>query len=432
MSPNAVGIIGIIILIFLLFARMEIGFAMAFVGFLGFAYLGGLNAAFGILATVPYRSLADYTVSVVPLFIFMGLIVSSTGISKDLYRTSYKWVGHMPGGLAIATIGACAAFAAICGESMAEAATMGKVAVPEMKKYNYGTKLATGCVAAGGTLGILIPPSLGFILYAIITQQSVGLLFMAGILPGILLTLLFIVAVVVITKRNPQLGPAGPKVGLSEKIRSLKQTWGMFSLFVFIMGGIYVGIFTPTEAGALGAFGAIVITLVSRQLNWIVFKYCLRETGQIASMIAALIVGAFIFVRFLAISKLPFALAGFVAGLDLNPYMILLLIVFIYLLLGMFLDILSAIILTVPVIYPTIIAMGFDPIWFGVVMVLVMELGLITPPVGMNVFVIAGVTNTPPSTVFLGVIPFVLAIIACIVIVTVFPQIATFIPNLVR
>jgi tripartite ATP-independent transporter DctM subunit len=427
-----VGIIGISILVILLFARMWIGFAMAFIGFLGFAYIGGFDAALGVLATVPYRYIADYTVSMVPLFIFMGIVASNTGIAEDLYRSAYKCVGQFPGGLALATVGACASFAAICAESMAEAATMGSVAVPEMKKYKYDPSLATGCVAAGGTLGILIPPSLAFVLYSILTQESVGMLFMAGILPGIILSSLFIIIILVLCLRNKTMGPPGPKTSFREKIVSLKYTWGMLALFLLVMGGIYAGIFTPTEAGAIGAFGALVIGGIGRRLRVQNVVASMLQTGQITAMIVVMIIGAFIFMRFLAISKLPFALAGFVSGLAMQKYLIFVIIIFVYIILGMFLDVISAVILTVPIIFPTIVSMGFDPIWFGVIIVLVIEMGLITPPVGMNVFVLAGVTNVPMSVIFRGVVPFFFAMILCIIIISIFPQIALFLPGLMK
>ena len=432
MSPETVGIIGLIALVVLLLGRMWVGFAMAFVGFLGFAYLSGVQGALAVLGTVPYSSIGDYIISVVPLFIFMGLIASHSGISADLYRSAYKWFGHFPGGLAIATVPACAGFAAICGESMAQAATIGNVAVPEMRKYKYNEALATGVVAAGGTLGILIPPSLGFIFYAILTEQSVGMLFMAGILPGILLSALFMIVIVLMCLKNKELGPPGPRTTFKEKILSLKDTWAMLTLFAVVMVGIYTGIFTPTEAGAAGAFGAIVISALGRKLTKDNFIAALKNTGEITAMIMALIIGAFVFMRFLAISKLPFALAELVKILPLPTYVVFALIILVYLLMGMFLDIQAAEILTVPIIFPTIQALGFDPIWFGVVMVLVLELGLITPPVGMNVFVLSGVTGTPLGTIFRGVVPFVISIIVCIVIITIFPDIALFIPNLMR
>lgn len=432
MSPHIVGIIGIIILVILLLLRMPIAFAMAFIGFLGFAYLGGVDAAFGVLGKVSYRTVADYNVSLVPLFILMGAVASNMGISGDLYYTGYRWLGQLSGGLAMATIAGCAGFAAVCGSSMATAVTMGRVALPEMKKYNYNPALASGCVAAGGTLGILIPPSMGFILYGILTGESIGMLFMAGILPGIILASLFIITITVVTRGNPQMGPPGPRTSFRDKIVSLKYTWMMLALFGLIMGGIYLGVFTPTEAGAIGAFGAIIISVIGRRFNRKKFVASLLEAGQTTAMILLILVGAMIFMRFLAISKLPFMLADFVSGLPLPSYTIFIAIVFIYIILGMFLDIISAEALTIPILFPVVIAMGFNPIWFGVIMVLVMEMGLITPPVGMNVFCLAGVTDIPLTTIFRGVLPFVAAMVVCIAIVAIFPQVALFIPNMMK
>ncbi|HJX12970.1 MAG TPA: TRAP transporter large permease [Dehalococcoidales bacterium] len=430
MSPEVVGIIGLAVLIVLLFLRMWIGFAMAFVGFFGYAFLEGFKPAFGIVGTVPYSTVAFYPVTVVPLFILMGVIVANTGVSGDLYNAAYKWVGHLRGGLAMATILACAGFAAITGSSSAGAVTMGKVALPEMKRYQYDDSMATGCVASGGTLGILIPPSLGFILYGILTEQSVGMLFMAGILPGLLLTALFIITIVVITARRPQAGPPGPKTGFKEKVISLKQTWQVLVLFLLVLGGIYLGVFTPTEAGAVGAFGAILITLLTRRLTSRIFVDSILDAGLTTAMVLMLLIGAFISMRFLAVTKLPFLLAETIGQLQLSPYALITAITIFYLIVGMFLDIFSGITLTLPIIYPTITALGFDPIWFGVLMVLVMEMGLVTPPVGLNVFVLAGVTDVPLSTIFRGVLPFVAAMIICVIIITLFPEIALFIPSM--
>jgi len=429
-SPELVGIIGIVILIILLLFRMTIGLAMALVGFLGFAYISGFKPALGILATQPYSVVANYTISVVPLFLLMGSIAANTGIGTDLYKTAYKWLGQLKGGLAMATIGACSLFAAICGSSIATSVTIGKVALPEMKKYGYDSALATGSVAAGGTLGILIPPSLGFILYAILTEQSVGLLFIAGILPGILLTLLFITQIGIQVTWKASLGPTGPKTSFLEKIVSLKSTYAMVALFLFVMGGIYFGFFTPTEAGALGVFGAVVISIIRRKLTFKNSGQSLLQTSISTAMVLLMLVGAMIFMRFLAVSKLPFMLATFVTELAVPPIVILSLIVLIYIILGMFLDIISSMILTVPIIFPAIIAMGFDPIWFGVIVVLCMELGMITPPVGLNVFALAAVTDVPLTTVFRGTLPFALTLMIGIILVIIFPQIALFLPRL--
>ncbi|MBN1849665.1 MAG: TRAP transporter large permease [Deltaproteobacteria bacterium] len=430
MSHELIGVIGIVAVVLLLMARMWIGLAMAMVGFLGLLFLKGMDSALGVLGTVPYKYVAFYPMSAIPLFIFMAMLISNTGIGTSLFNTAHKWLGQLRGGLAMASVFASGGLAAIMGDSVAEVVTMGRIAVPEMKRYHYDWKLATGSVAAGGTLGILIPPSLGFILYGILTEQSVGRLFMAGIIPGILLTFLFMVTIWVITLFRPMAGPPGPKTCLREKVISLKGTWHVLILFILIIGGIYAGVFTPTEAGGVGAFGALVISAVSGRLTFKMLLDSLLEATKITTMIMLLIVGAYTLMKFLAMSKLPFMLADTIGALSLSPYAVFTGIIILYLFLGMFLDIFSAIVLTIPMIFPIVNKMGFDPIWFGVVMVLVMEMGLITPPVGLNVFALAGVTDIPLHTIFRGVLPFVVAMIICIVLLVVFPQIALFLPGL--
>lgn len=430
MSPNIVGLLGIALLIILLFSRMWVGATMAFVGFFGYAYLSGITGALGIVSTLPYMTIADYLITVLPLFILMGNIVSETGICGDLYTTGHKWMGSLPGGLAMGTIGACAGFAAITGTSLACAITFGKIAIPEMKRFKYNTKLASGCVAAGSGLGVLIPPSIGFILYSILTEESVGLLFMAGVLPGILLALFYMITIFIVCKRNPIMGPPGEKIGIRQKIASLKFTWAVISLFLFVMGGIYMGVFTPNEAGAIGSVGAIIVTLIGKRLKWRLLVKSFLDSVEVTAMIVVLICGAMIFMRFLAITMLPTVVSEFVAGLELSRFLIFTLIVVFYVLCGMFLDVVASIMLTIPIIYPTITALGFDPIWFGVIVVLIMEMGMITPPIGMNVFVLSGVTNIPIGTIFRGIIPFFICQLVFIIFLTAFPDIALILPKL--
>lgn len=429
MSPELIGLIGVVVLVLLIFMRVWIGVAMAAVGFLGFAYITSLKNALLILGSVPYNYIANETIAAVPLFILMGVTVSNTGVASDLYRTAYKWLGQLRGGLAISTVVACGGFAAISGSSAATAATMGKMALPEMKKYNYDLKLAAGAVAAGGTIGILIPPSMGFILYGILTELSIGKLFMSGIIPGILEILFYVGVVIVMCRFNPRLGPAGPSVGFWEKLASLKYTWPMLVLFLLVMGGIYGGWFTPTEAGAVGAFGAIVISSIVRKLTRDNFFASALEAAQNTAMIVFLLAGAFIFMKFMAVSRLPDWLAGIAGGLAFPPLIILLLILLLYIVLGMFLDIISAIVLTLPVVFPVILSLGFDPIWYGVIMVRVMEVGLITPPVGLNAFILAGVTETPLGTIFRGVVPFIIADLLHIALLIAFPVLSLFLPS---
>jgi tripartite ATP-independent transporter DctM subunit len=429
MSPETLGIAGIGLVVLLMLGRMWIGLSMAMVGFLGLAYLRGLDGAFGVLGTVPFKYVAFYPISAIPLFVFMAVIIANTGIGASLFNSAHAWLGQLRGGLAMASILACAGLAAIMGDSVAEVVTMSKVAVPEMKKYKYDNRLASGAVAAGGTLGILIPPSLGFIMYGILTEQSVGALFMAGILPGLLLTFLFLVAIRIIVAWRPHAGPPGPRTSFLGKIVSLKGTWHTLLLFVLIIGGIYAGIFTPTEAGAIGAFGAVVISMAIRRLTLKGLWLSLAEATRVTAMIVLLIAGAFILMKFLAMSKFPFALAGFINDLGLPRYGVLIAILILYVFLGMFLDVFAAVVLTIPVIFPVVVGLGFDPIWFGVIIVLILEMGLITPPVGMNVFALAGVTQIPLDVIFRGVTPFVAAMMLCVILLVLFPQIALFLPG---
>lgn len=429
MSPEIAGLIGILILVVLLFMRVWVGTVMAVVGFLGFAYITSFQSALQIIGAVPFSTIANETVASVPLFILMGVIVSNTGVATDLYHTAYKWLGQLRGGLAMATVMACGGFAAISGASQAAVATMGKVALPEMKKYDYDSRLATGVVAAGGTIGILIPPSMGFILYGILTEESIGKLFMAGIIPGLLEILFYIAVVFILCKRNAGLGPAGPKTSFREKVVSLKYTWAVLALFLLVMGGIYGGWFTPTEAGAVGAFGAIIISAIAGKFTRQSFLSSVLETAQTTAMMMLILASAFIFMKFMAVSRLPDFLANYIGGLPFPPIVILLLIVFLYIVLGMFLDGPSAIVLTLPVLFPVILSLGFNPIWYGVLMVRVIEIGLITPPMGLNVFILAGVTKSPLSTIFRGIVPFFVADIVHVALLILIPGLSLFLPS---
>jgi tripartite ATP-independent transporter DctM subunit len=339
-------------------------------------------------------------------------------------------MGRFRGGLAMATVCACAGFAAVCGSSLATGATMGMVAIPEMDKYKYDQRLSTGCVAAGGTLGILIPPSIGFVIYGILTEESIGRLFMAGILPGILLAFLFILAIFVQCKINPNMGPRGESTTWGTKIRSLSGTWGILLLIFIVMGGLYMGIVTPTEAAGVGAFGSFIISLLKRKLSPRSFIQCLMDTGKTTAMIFLIIIGANIFSSFLGLAKIPMGLADLIAGLELPKTVILAAIILVYIIMGCVMDCYAIMILTVPIIFPVIEAMQFDPIWFGVLMVIVLEVGLITPPVGLNVFVLkAAAPNVPMTTIFRGIWPFLVAALLSIVILIIFPQIALFLPS---
>ena len=430
MSPTMVGFLGITILIFLIFARMHIGISMGLVGFLGFAYIVGIDPALGLLRTVPYTTFASQGMSVIPLFILMGSFAFAAGMSEDLYRTVHKWLGHFKGGLAMATVAACACFAAISGSSLATAATLGKVAMPEMKKYKYDPGLATGSIAAGGSIGILIPPSVILIIYGIITEQSIGKLFLAGFIPGILEAVFYIIAIKILTKRNPTLGPPGPSATLNDKMRSLLKTWEVIVLFIVVIGGIYTGVFTPTEAAGVGAFGTFCFAMLRRKLNWTTFKSSLLNTASTTGMLFLIVLGAMVLGYFFSVSRLPFELATMVGDLPVNRYVILLLILVVVGLLGTIMDSMAIVLLTIPVFFPMILKLGFDPIWFGIIVVRVTEMGLITPPVGLNVYIIQGITGEPMGTIFRGVIPFIIADVCQIIVLIAFPQITLFLPSL--
>lgn len=431
MSPTVVGIIGIIALFLFIFSRMPVGFVMAIIGFVGFGYLVSFDASLNLMAKDIYSVFGSYSLTVIPLFVLMGQLSYHSGISGRLFDAAYKFIGHWPGGLAIATIGACAGFAAICGSTNATAATMAAVTLPEMKRYNYKPELATGVVAAGGSLGILIPPSVIFIVYGILTEQSIGKLFVAGILPGILLTALFIVTIVIWTSLRPDLGPRGPKFNFRERLASLGGLVETLILFIMVMGGLFVGFFTPTEAGAVGAFGTLILAVARRNLSWKGFVTSLFETTRISCMILVIVAGATIFGHFLAVSRIPFDIANWISTLQLPNYVVMLFIIFIYLIGGCFIDSLALIMLTVPIFYPVIISLGYDPIWFGVIIVLVTQIGVITPPMGINVYVVSGVArDVPLETIFKGVMPLLIALIIGTLLLIPFPQIALFLPGL--
>ena len=429
MSPEIVGLIGLIVLLILLFSGMWIGAAMAMVGFIGYAYIVGIKPAFAMVSQIPFTTMAWYPLTCVPLFVFMGIVIFHSGVGEDLYKTAYTLVGQLRGGLAMATVIACALFAAITGVSAPALATLGKVAVPEMKKRKYDEKLALGSLVCAGTMAFLIPPSVAFIIYGILTETSIARLFIAGFLPGILLTALFVATIAIITARNPKAGPAGPKTSFKEKVVSLKLTWPVVVLFLVVLGGIYGGVFTPTEGGAIGAFGALVISIAMGRLNFKKFLAALLEGGQTTAFIMLLIIGAYILMKFLAVSKLTILLGATVANLPVPPMAIFAAIAILYIILGMFLDIVSAVILTIPVLYPVVLTIGLDPIWYGVMVVILIEMGLVTPPVGMDAFILSGVTGIPLSTIFRGAIPFLVAAIICIIILAIFPQIALFLPS---
>ncbi|WP_300460188.1 TRAP transporter large permease [Desulfobacula sp.] len=431
MDPQTIGIVAIGILFLLLIIGMPIGFSLAFVGFWGISFITDISVALPTLLRSFYGTFTTYSFTVIPLFVIMGELASVSGLSQGIYTVADKWLRRLPGGLGIATIGACAGFAAICGSSVATAATLGRVALPEMEKYDYDVRLSTGSVAAGGTLGFLIPPSIGFVVYGILTEQSIGKLLMSGFLPGFLLAFAYVLIIVAWVMIRPQSAPSNPEaVPFLEKVLSLKSVWELIVVFLLVMGGIYLGFFTPTEAGAVGAFFLFVVTIMRKKLTWPSLLEAMTSTTRISVMIFMILAGAYVFTYFMALTMIPMNLSVYISGLAFSKYAILAIILIGYLILGCFLDATSMMVLTLPVIFPTILSLGFNPIWFGVISVLMMEAGLITPPLGLNIFVISGVAEVPMGTVFKGAIFFLFAIFVVVVLVIIFPQIALFLPGI--
>lgn len=431
MSLTAIGIIGIIVLLILLFSNMPVGFVMGMVGFLGFSYLKGWGPGMSVLTKDFFEMFSSHSLTVIPLFMFMGQISIYSGISRRLYDPAYVLMGARRGGLAMATVAACAGFAAISGSTNATAATMATVTIPEMKRYKYDLGLASGTVAAAGSLGILIPPSTIFIVYGILTEQSIGKLFVAGILPGLLLSFLFMTAIYLQVKRNPDLAPPGPKTTFAQKIKSLTGVLEALIIFGSVMGGLFFGLFTPTEAAATGAFFTLLLSVIRRRLSWKNFLKSIADTTRLSCMVMVIVAGATVFGHFMAITRIPFELSNWVGALPLPSMAIMMVIILIYMIGGCFMDGFALILLTVPIFFPVAQTLGFDPIWFGVIIVLIAEMGVITPPVGINVYVVYGVAKTIPlQTIFRGVLPFLVALLICNLLLLIFPKIAIFLPGL--
>ena len=430
MTPTAAGIAGMAALLALLFLRMPIGIAMALVGAVGIAVLNTPDAALHVLGSYPFSYAAVQALSVIPLFVLMGNFAAVSGMSADLFAAAYAWLGHRRGGLASATILACAGFAALSGSSVASAITMGRVTLPEMRRYGYDPRLATGVVAAGGTLGILIPPSTVLVIYGILTEQSIGKLFLAGFLPGLLLTALFIVTVVIVCGVRPDFGPPGPRTAMPERWAALGRAAAFFVVLVATIGGMYAGVFTVTEASAVGAGLTLAHAIWRRKLTRPLLADALLQTVRTTAMVFLILIGAHIFSPFLAMSRIPVDLANALTGMALAPLVVLAVILVAYIILGMFLEGFAILVLTVPIVFPIVLALGYDPIWFGIFMVIVLEMGLISPPVGINVFVVKGVAeDVPMGKIFAGIMPFWVAMIVCVVLIIAFPQIALVLPN---
>ncbi|MBN2326049.1 MAG: TRAP transporter large permease [Candidatus Omnitrophica bacterium] len=433
MTPVEFGILGCLLLLILLISSMPVAFVMAAVGGLGFALVVTPHASLSMISSEFYDIFSSYSLTVIPLFVFMGQIAFHAGISRRLFNAAYHWLGPLPGGLAMATVGACTAFGAICGSGPATAATMASVALPEMKRYKYDMELGSGTVAAGGSLGMLIPPSVVFIVYAIMTEQSVGKLFIAGIVPGLLIALLFCLAIYINCLRRPELGPSAPKTTWKEKFISLGGVTETIILFVLVMGGMFKGFFTPTEAAAVGAAGSLVIVALRRSLTFKALLKSIQETVRTSCMVIIIVAGATMFGRFLAITRIPFELAEWLVGLPLPGWIIMGFIILFYLVCGCFVDALALIILTIPIFSPVVSALHFDPIWFGVIIVVVTQMGVISPPVGVNVYVVSGMErDISLQTVFKGAMPFLLVLVISAVLLIMFPQLCLFLPEMVH
>jgi tripartite ATP-independent transporter DctM subunit len=425
-----IGILGLALVLVLFLTGIELGFAMALIGFLGFSYIMSFKAGLNLLAKDLFDVTASYGFTVIPLFIFMGQIASNAGIAKRLYDTAHKFIGHIPGGLAIATVAGATAFKAICGSSPATAATFASVAVPEMDRYGYSRKLSTGIVATVGTLGAIIPPSVSLILFGMITEQSIGKLFLAGIIPGLLIALFFVFIIIGWCKINPSLGPKTERSTWKERIASLPPVIWAGVIFLVVMGGLMVGFFTPTEAGSIGTAAVFLLSAVKRDITMTAFIKAVAESLRTGCMVIMLIVGSTILGHFLAVTKIPMIAADWVTQLPFNRYIIMIIISMIYQLGGSFIDDLAFMVLATPIFYPVILKLGFDPIWFAMIIAVTVMIGVVIPPVAINVFVVKNITKEPFGTIYSGVYPFLISLVVVGALLFVFPQIATFLPSL--
>ena len=434
MELAIIGIIGIVVLLIVLFVfGMPVGFSMAVVGFCGFAYVVSFSAALNMVGADLWTTFSKYGLTVIPLFILMGYLAFNAGIAERLYDAAYKWMGHWRGGLAIATIGADELFAAICGSNTATAATMGAVALPQMKKYNYDTRLSSGTVVTGGTLGTVMPPSVVLIIIGLQTEQSIVELFLAGILPAIVLGLMFVATIFLLCRIYPNFGPAGPKSSFTEKLKSLLGVIEAITIFVLVIGGLYIGFFTPTEAGAVGVFFTFIVSVPARRLTWKGLFHSFENTLRISCMVFMLVTGAIIFGRFLAVTRLPFIIADFAAGLPVSSYVILTIVLIIYLIGGCFMDSLGFLVLTIPIFFPLGMALKFNPIWYSILLTMVTTMGAITPPVGVNIYVVKALApDIKLATIFKSVSFFLVACVISIIILIFFPQLALVIPSLLH
>jgi C4-dicarboxylate transporter, DctM subunit len=429
-STDAVAVIGFLVLFALMLLRVPVGMAMGLVGVTGFGYIVGGGPTLKMIGQTSMRTVTDYTFGVIPMFLLMGAFVTVSGMSRELFRAANTWLGHLRGGLGFATILACGGFAAISGSSVATAATFSTVAYPEMRRYNYPQSFACGVVAAGGSLGAMLPPSTVLAVYGIITEQDIGKLFVAGILPGLLAICMYITTIVIMGLVRPGFLPSGKRASWKERLESVREVWAPLLLFVFVIGGLYGGWFTPTEAGGMGAAGAFIIGVLRGRLSRKDIRASLLQATRTAAAVFTVLIGALLFGYFLTVTQTPQKITMFLTGLGLGRYGVLALIMLMYLMLGCLMDALAMVILTVPIMFPVILSLGFDPIWFGVIIVMTVELGLIHPPVGMIVFVIKSVVHDVDFlTIFKGVLPFIVTDLIRLTILIAFPMIALYLPS---
>jgi C4-dicarboxylate transporter DctM subunit len=429
MSEVTIGIIGLAVILLMFLTGIELGFAMALVGFVGFSIIVSMKAALNLLAKDIFDVFASYGFTVIPLFVLMGQVAFNAGIAKRLYHSAYRFIGHIPGGMAMATVVGATAFKAICGSSPATAATFASVAVPEMDRYHYDKKLSTGIVATVGTLGILIPPSVTLIVFGIITEQSIGKLFLAGIVPGLIIAFFFICIIYGWCKINPALGPRGEKSTWRQRISSLPEVFWVVLIFVLVVGGLMQGFFTPTEAGSVGTFAVILLSVIKRDINFKGYLKSVAESLRTACMVLMLIAGSTILGHFLAVTRIPMIAADWIIGLSIHKDLVMVLIGLIYLLGGSFIDDLAFMVLATPIFYPAIIKLGFDPIWFGMIIAITVMIGVVIPPVAINVFVVRNITKVPFGVIYKGVYPFLISLVVCAALLFLFPQLATFLPS---
>lgn len=433
MTPEIIGVFGIILLVVLILLRLSVGIALLLTGFIGIAWITDWNVAIAQLGMSAFTQAKNYSLSVIPLFVLMGMFLSYSGLGKDMFASVYKWFGNVRGGLAMATVGASAIFSAISGSSNATTATIARISIPEMDRYNYDRSLSTLAVAAGGTLGVLIPPSVLLIIYGAITNEPIGPLLIGGIIPGLIMTFIFMLMVNLKVRINPSAAEINrSSFDLKEKLKSLKTIWPFIFIFIISIGGIYFGIFTPSEAGGVGAFLALLVTLISKRLSLKKIAHSLDESLRISVMIFLILIGANLFGKFLALSRIPVYLSDAVANLNVSPYLILFLILIVYLILGMFLEGIAIMTLTLPIVYPMITSLGFDGLWFGIIMILIINIGVLTPPLGLSVYIISGIVKDMPiEKLFRAMVPAIIAMAILVVVLTAFPEIVTFLPEMV-